>query len=665
VTVDAAPHPTPTARPHRLGGLLLPRGHALSEEVWRTRHRWVTTVLALHLPLLLVWCGVRHAAPVQLLLVLVPTALLLLATSGAPGGRRRWVPRLSRTLSACAASAGLMSCSAILVGLSGGYVEAHFHFFVMVPVIALYEAWAPFAVGVALVLLEHGLVGTLWPMAVFGHSMADGHPWRFAGIHAGFFAAACTGSLVTWRLAEAARLQQERLLAELHHRAHHDALTGLPNRAALAAALDAALRDAPGGALAVAVMDLDRFKEVNDTLGHTSGDELLRRLGPRLADAVRPGDVLVRLGGDEFAAVLPGAGTTAALAVGERLRRAVAGALEVDGVQVDVDVSVGLAVHSGAGARAHAGAASRAEVADRLLRQADVAMYAAKDSGSGVEVYDVAQDQHSTSRLSTLADLRRAIDRDDELVLHYQPKVRLADGAVRGVEGLIRWHHPARGLLAPAEFVPLLDATALAEPFTLKVVDLALGQMARWAQDGIHVQVAVNVPPRCLVRPGFVTGLAALIHRHAADPSLLRLEITENALLVDPQAAADLLAQVRALGLSVSIDDFGTGYSSLSYLRSLPIDELKIDRSFVMGLASKDPVARRADELLVRTMVELGHGLGLSVVAEGIEDDAVRAAVLALGCDVAQGYWFSRPVPAGELDPGALPGAPAVRAAPV
>jgi EAL domain-containing protein (putative c-di-GMP-specific phosphodiesterase class I) len=191
------------------------------------------------------------------------------------------------------------------------------------------------------------------------------------------------------------------------------------------------------------------------------------------------------------------------------------------------------------------------------------------------------------------------------------------------------------------------------------VVDLALHQLARWAGAGAGIQVAVNVPPRCLVRPSFVTGLAAAIHRHAADPSLLRLEITENALLADPRAAAELLAEVRALGLSVSIDDFGTGYSSLSYLRSLPIDELKIDRSFVLGLGSDDPAARRADELLVRTMVELGHGLGLSVVAEGIEDDEVRAAVLALGCDVAQGYWFSRPVPADELDPGTFGGASA------
>ncbi|WP_369070459.1 putative bifunctional diguanylate cyclase/phosphodiesterase [Kineococcus terrestris] len=643
----AAPAPTARRGPLRW----LPRGHALPELEWRRRHRWVCAVLLVHVVAVPLY-ALLWRMPVLESLAFGAVLALLLGVAQLDELRRHAAgdedlpPRLPNRVRSCASSLGLVVASGFVVQISQGWTEAHFHFFVMVPVVALYEAWAPFTVAVGYVLFQHGIVGAVFPRVVFHNALAHDHPWYFAGVHAVLFAAACAGALTTWRLAEASRLRQEGLLAQMQHRATHDTLTGLPNRAALRTRLEEALGADPHAEVSVLMIDLDRFKEVNDTLGHACGDDLLRQVATRLSTAIRGHDVLTRLGGDEFAVVLPGSGGADAHRVAERLRHALTGDLQVAGISVDVDASVGVAT------RRCAAAADRGDVAEEienLLRRADIAMYTAKERGAGVAVYDPADDEHSSQRLSTLADLRTALQADDQLFLHYQTKVDAGTGAVHGVEALVRWRHPHRGLLAPFAFVPVAESTALAEPLTWKVLSLALRQVSAWSAMGHEVQVAVNVPPRCVQRRGFVETVLDHLAAAGVPSRQLRLEITEGTLLTDPAGTAEVLGRLRQAGVSISVDDFGTGFSSLSYLRSLPIDELKIDKSFVMGLDSPDPLARNADEVLVRSIVDLAHGLSLQVVAEGIENADVHRTVLDAGCDLAQGYHFSRPASAEDV----------------
>ncbi|MBF5080795.1 bifunctional diguanylate cyclase/phosphodiesterase [Quadrisphaera sp. INWT6] len=585
--------------------------------------------------------------------------------------------RIHRTLASCAAAAGLMACSSYLVSVSGGYIEAHFHFFVMVPVVALYEAWAPFSVAIAWVLLEHGLVGTLWPHHVYGHNHEHmAHPWRFAGVHAGFFAAACIGSLTAWTLAERARAIQADLVEQLRHQTLHDDLTGLANRTHLAQAMDTAL--ASGAPVAVLALDLDRFKEVNDTLGHSAGDELLRAVSARAATGVERPGLLVRLGGDEFAVLLPGLDAQEALAVAQRLRVTIARitslhnpsrgtsadtspdavspaasttAISTAGmVAVSIDVSIGIAHRPASPVEDSTtlSPAQRARVADELLREADVAMYTAKRSGSGTALYEAATDSHTACHLATLTDFRRALDADDPDRGAPAAQGRHHRRPPAGVEALARWNHPVRGLLPPSEFLAMATSAELSAPFTAKVLTEALFVCRSWLRRGHRVPVSVNITAHCLMRPSFAFEVAELLARQRVPADLLCLEITEDTLVADPVAAAQVLAALKATGVRTSIDDFGTGYSSLSYLRQLPVDELKIDRSFVLGLfprGSDEP----ADDALVATIVDMGHRLGMHVVAEGVERDDELAVLAGLGCDSVQGYLYSPPVPADRF----------------
>jgi len=653
----------------RLPGLL-----SLPEDVWRTRHRWVTTVLLAHLPLLAAWTLYRHTPVLAALPLAIPAALYLLATAEQ---LTRGCLRIHRALASAAAAAGLMACSSYLVSISGGYIEAHFHFFVMVPVVALYEAWAPFSVAIVWVLLEHGLVGTLWPHHVYGHNNEHmEHPWLFAAVHAGFFAAACIGSLTAWTLAERARAVQQDLVEQLRHQTLHDDLTGLANRAHLAQAMDAAL--ASGAPVAVLALDLDRFKEVNDTLGHSAGDELLRAVSARAATGVERPGLLVRLGGDEFAVLLPGLDVQEALAVAQRLRATIARITSLQNpernssadtspdvlsslpsttasttagtVAISIDVSIGLAHRPARGADASSmlSPSQRARVADELLREADVAMYTAKRSGSGTALYEAATDSHTAAHLATLTDFRRALDADDQIVVYLQPKVAITDGRLLGVEALARWKHPVRGLLAPSEFLAMATGAELSAPFTRRVLTEALFQCRSWLRRGHRVPVSVNVTAHCLMRPSFAIDVADLLARQGVPADLLCLEITEDTLVADPVAAAQVLTALKATGVRTSIDDFGTGYSSLSYLRQLPVDELKIDRSFVLGLFPRG-VDGPADDALVATIVDMGHRLGMHVVAEGVERGEELAVLAGLGCDSVQGYLYSPPVPADRF----------------
>ena len=431
------------------------------------------------------------------------------------------------------------------------------------------------------------------------------------------------------------RLREESRRNE--YQALHDALTGLPNRAALQDRINLALAAprAPGRSVALVLLDLDRFRDVNDTLGHSHGDALIRETAARLRNHVGPNGTVARLGGDEFAVLLPDVGDgPAALVAAEALRGALRAPVEVDGVSLVVEASAGLSMHPADAADASA-----------MLQHADVAMYVAKRSHRGVALYDRADDEHSPDRLRLLTDLARAIE-SDELLLHYQPKCGM-DGSVHGMEALVRWQHPTRGLLPPAEFIPAAERTGLIHPLTDVVLDTAVAQARLWYDEGTPTPVAVNVSTRTLLDAGFADRVLAHLSAHRTPPELLGLEITETTIMEDPERALAVLTRLAAAGVRLSIDDFGTGYSSLAYLKALPVHELKIDRSFVAGMTNSE-----RDRVIVDSTVALGRRLGLDVVAEGVEDEPTRAALAGLGCELAQGYLFSRPVPAASLRAG-------------
>jgi diguanylate cyclase len=421
----------------------------------------------------------------------------------------------------------------------------------------------------------------------------------------------------------------------LVRQALHDPLTGLPNRELFADRVSQAIRTADRELrpAALLLLDLDRFKEVNDTLGHHHGDQLLVQLGQRLGGMLREVDTVARLGGDEFAVLLPGATTEGASGVAEKLRVALQQPINIDGVMLDLDASIGIAVYPEHG-----------NDAAELLQHADVAMYVAKQAHIGFLVYDPAVDQHSPKRLALLGGLRRALERD-ELVLHYQPKADLATGQIRSVEGLVRWQHPEHGLLGPGEFIPLAERTGLIHPLTRWVLAAALDQAARWQRAGLHLSVAVNISTRCLLDPTFPDQVASQLTAWQLPSKLLVLEITESAVMADPARALEVLGRLHTLGVGLAVDDFGTGYSSMAYLKELPVDELKIDRSFVIQMADSP-----SDAVIVRSTIDLGHNLGLRVVAEGVETQHAWQELSALGCDVAQGYYLGRPMPAAELE---------------
>ncbi|WP_070194968.1 putative bifunctional diguanylate cyclase/phosphodiesterase [Streptomyces oceani] len=412
-----------------------------------------------------------------------------------------------------------------------------------------------------------------------------------------------------------------------------DPLTGLPNRLWLMerawSALDEA--DRADNRAALVLIDFDRFRSVNDTLGHLAGDRLLLQIADRLRTVLPRGADAVRLGGDEFAVLLPAIGsTTSAQRVARSLVAALGSPLDLDGLTLVLEASAGVAVFP-----------DHAQEGEGLLRRADVAMYEAKRDRTGVEVYDATRDSNTPDRLGLLADLRRALDAG-EVELHYQPKVGF-DSRVAGLEALVRWTHPERGRVPPDEFIAMAETSGLMPQLTEYVLETALGQVGRWWSDGLTVPVAVNVSPRDVHSPGFAGAVAARLARHGVPPGALQLEITEHVLLEEPQRAADTLAALTGHGVKMSLDDFGTGYSSLVHLRRLPVSELKIDRSFVARLS-----VDAEDAEIVRCTVDLAHSLGLLVVAEGVEDDESWERLRDLGCDAVQGWLVAAAMPPPE-----------------
>ncbi|POH69255.1 EAL domain-containing protein [Cryobacterium sp. TMN-39-2] len=421
-------------------------------------------------------------------------------------------------------------------------------------------------------------------------------------------------------------------LADMHRQAMTDELTGLPNRRALYAEVPARLAADRQRRSALLLLDLDKFKEVNDSLGHDVGDGLLRVVAGRLSAQLREADLLARLGGDEFAIHLDGCDVAAAESVAVKLRTALAEPFTLAGITLQAHASIGIALHPEQG-----------EDLTLLLRKADMAMYRAKSTRGGHHVYR-DDDGQGDERLRTLAELRTAL-LEDQLLLHYQPKVDLAVGTVRGVEALVRWDHPVRGLLYPDAFLALVEEAGLMPAMTQIVFEKALDQTARWQEQGRTLSVAVNLSASSLVDVELPDRIADMVAARGLVPSVLVLEITEDFLMGDRERAHAILTRLRDLGVRIAVDDFGTGYSSLAYLRDLPIDELKLDKSFVMPMAD-DPRAAA----LVASTIDLAHSLGLRMVAEGVESSVAYADLAGHGCDVAQGFFISPPVPVAELD---------------
>ena len=438
-------------------------------------------------------------------------------------------------------------------------------------------------------------------------------------------------------------LELRQLAAQREHDATHDPLTGLPNRRRLFARLEdttTAAREAKSK-LALLLIDLDHFKELNDTLGHQAGDRLLREIGPRLEAGVPGAELVARVGGDEFAVLLP-TGTTVEQAeeVAVELARAIEEPFRFHGLTLLVRASVGIAMFPEHG-----------RDVETLMQRADIAMYSAKARGVGHEVYSASRDGHSRARLALIGELPDAIE-SGQVVVHYQPKFDLETGEVAGAEALVRWDHPQFGLLGPGAFLPLAEQTGLMRPLTLRVLGDALAQCARWRdEDGLNLPVAVNLGAPNLLDLGLPVDVHELLAKYDVDPGMLQLEITETIVAADPVRVIEIMNRLVELGISLSLDDFGTGSSSLAYLRELPVQELKIDKSFILGM---DEDAEAAT--IVQTIVELAHNLGLRAVGEGIETEEAYSLLASSGCDYGQGFLMGRPMPAAELSALALAG---------
>jgi diguanylate cyclase (GGDEF)-like protein len=426
----------------------------------------------------------------------------------------------------------------------------------------------------------------------------------------------------------------QRQMDEIEYQALYDELTGLPNRALFRDRAQQAVATArrERGSASVLILDVDRFREINDALGHEAGDVLLRELSHRLRELLRESDTLARLGGDEFGVLLPAASIEDAVLLAARVHEALDVPVPLRGLPLEVATSVGVATYPEHG-----------DDVDALLQHADVAMYVAKDAHAGTAVYDVELDTNDAARLALAGELRRAIERA-ELVVHYQPKAELASGRIVGAEALVRWEHPEHGLLTSDQFVPIAERTGLIKPLSFYVVAAALEQCRAWNEAGLELDVAVNLTIPDLLDLELPDRIGALLDRTGVRPEQLELEITESTILADPFRVRQVLTRLNEMGLRLAIDDFGTGYSSLAYLKRLPVQTIKIDRSFVTGMCDD-----QSDATIVRSTIDLGRNLGLAIVAEGVETQDTWNALRGLGCSLAQGYLIGRAMPGDEL----------------
>ncbi|MEA2444556.1 MAG: hypothetical protein QOJ12_1848 [Thermoleophilales bacterium] len=704
----------------------LPRGKTLPPRVWARRHRTLVWLVWAHAVALPLFGLTRGYGPAHVAIDGLPIAVF---------GAAAMVRGRSQRFRASMVALGLLTASAVLVHLWDGKIEAHFHFFVMVTILACYEEWLPYLLAVGYVVLHHGTVGVLESQSVYNHPAAVHEPWKWAGIHGGFIVALCIANVASWRMnedlradtrvseelfrgafddapigmaiagvdgtftrvnrsfcettgyradelvgmnlselvpSEADELERRFVRAdgsvgwglwqrtevsdghfllqcvdistrkgaedELARQARHDALTGLPNRTRFVELMSETLaRSTPERRVAVLFLDLDDFKIINDSLGHGSGDRLLADVARRLEGVLRPGDSLARFGGDEFTVCLADLADEAhALVITEGLLTELRAPFVLEGERRFMTASVGITLAGGPGADTEA-----------MMRDADAAMYRAKELGKArCELFDESLRSRVVERLELETSLRGALDRG-ELRLVYQPKVDLATERIIGVEALLRWDHPKHGTIAPMKFIPIAEQSGLIVTIGAWVVREACRTAAHWrAEFGRDdLLMAVNLSPRQL---GAV-GLADTVRLALADAALpaesLCLEVTESALMSDVASARETLAELKALGVLLAVDDFGVGHASLKQLKELlPVDILKIDKSFVDGLTTDTK-----DRAIVEAVIILAGSLGLSTVAEGVEHAEQAAALRELGCQLAQGYYFSRPVAPGAI----------------
>ena len=492
---------------------------------------------------------------------------------------------------------------------------------VYVPVLVDDGSGADTVVGVSEVSLDYAPVVATTRDAVIGIALA--------------ILACLIGSwLLLFRTVRSATLRLRTTAAENARLALLDPLTGLPNRRLLNERLEIAVSDATRDhhRVGLLLLDIDRFKEINDSLGHDRGDVLLVQVADRLRTIVRETDTVARLGGDEFAIVLKTVRSVEdGVMFAERALDAFHEPFDIDGLVLHVETSIGLALFP-----------DHADSVQSLLKLSDVAMYIAKAGRRGMSVYEAEGDHNSPARLLLIGDLRRALDTDDQLTVHFQPKLDLRTKAVVGLEALVRWYHPVRGLIPPGEFIPLSEQTGLVHPLTERVLRLVLDQIRTWRRDGWEVPVAVNLSALNLAEPDLEGRIAAMLAEFDVPARLLEFEITESAIMQDPQRAAQTLRGISAMGSTIAIDDFGIGNTSISQLRDLPIDALKIDRSFISDL-------RNGNDILVKVVTDLAHEFSMVAVAEGVEEHETAEHLRQIGCDFAQGFLYARPVPASAV----------------
>ncbi len=464
----------------------------------------------------------------------------------------------------------------------------------------------------------------------------DCMPFVFAiwGQHIGTIVGYEAGALVVDQAHEF-RDQTATLERQAMYKATHDSLTDLPNRALLYDRLEQAIKNAKreGRKVGILLLDIDRFKEINDTLGHYNGDRIIKQISMRLSGITREADTLARLGGDEFALLLGSiVEENDVKIVAKRIKNALVTPFVLEGLTLDVQASIGAALFPDHG-----------NDADTMIQHADVAMYAAKKDNSGFVIYSPKLDINSPHRLTLMGELRQAVEQDD-LVLQYQPKINIRTNCVTDVEVLVRWQHKIHGLMQPGEFIGLAERTGLIKQVTRWVLKHALQQGTIWHKSGLDIGIAVNLSTRNLLDPEFPDVVAGLLASCEFPPRHLILEITETTIMADPERALEVLKRITQMGVRVSIDDFGAGYSSLSYLKKLPANEIKIDKSFVMEMLENEN-----DALIVKATIELGHSLSFEVVAEGVEDEETLLKLKSLGCDLIQGFYISRPIDARDF----------------
>jgi diguanylate cyclase len=451
---------------------------------------------------------------------------------------------------------------------------------------------------------------------------------------------AVTGVLLAFAVVAVQIRTGETLTATLTQ-ARTDELTGLGNRRMLTETLSKRFANGVALPTGLLVMDLDRFKEVNDSLGHEMGDELLKRMRPRLEAVLGPDQIACRLGGDEFAVVMDlsaeptgEAMLTAAARVAEAIRKAMQDPFVLGQTDIFIDASVGVSI-----------APAHTPNAEGLLRLADVAMYEAKKNRYGVSIYRPGLERANNHRVAIASDLRNALRHGQEIHAYFQPKMDLRSGGIVGVEALVRWYHPTRGVIPPDEFVHIAEDTGQSAVLTATVLEKALAQASEWKAEGLELPISVNLYGSDLRSGMIVDRIVEALDRHVLPSNLLQVEITEASLVSDPAGARRILNRLHALGVRIALDDYGTGYSSLAYLREFPIDELKLDKTFAMGM-----LRDQTSWIIVRSTIELAHALHMTIVAEGVEDEVVCEELISLGCDIGQGYHWSRPLAATELN---------------